>query len=260
MNHSSTVASVTKQLANWTQVVALSRSSPNGSIPFIFGETNSLYNEGKPGLSNSFGAALWGVDFNLYCAANNVRRTHMHQGTNYRYASWQPIQTMNETIGTKAPYYGNIAVASFLGNLTKLQTQVVEIPVQGIYQAAYAVYEMGKLAKIMTIQMNEYNASTNTYTSPNGTLVSGARPTETFVFQLPSAYAEMKSVGVQRLTANGSDAITGITFGGYSYNYELDNGLPVKMSNITSAESLSVTGGVIQLEVPYSSAAMLTFM
>jgi hypothetical protein len=48
------------------------------------GETNSLYNQGKPGLSNSFGAALWGIDFNLYCASVGIRRVHMHMGTNYR--------------------------------------------------------------------------------------------------------------------------------------------------------------------------------
>lgn len=52
--------------------------------PLIFGETNSLYNQGRPGLSNTFGAALWGIDFNLYSAAAGFKRVHMHQGTNYR--------------------------------------------------------------------------------------------------------------------------------------------------------------------------------
>lgn len=45
-----------------------------GALPYILGETNSLYNEGRPGLSNAFGAALWGVDFNLYCASQNITR------------------------------------------------------------------------------------------------------------------------------------------------------------------------------------------
>lgn len=53
-------------------------------VPLIMGETNSLYNQGKPGLSNSFGAALWGIDFNLYCASVGFKRVHMHMGTNYR--------------------------------------------------------------------------------------------------------------------------------------------------------------------------------
>lgn len=60
------------------------------SVPLVMGETNSLYNEGKPGLSNSFGAALWGLDFNLYCAAVGFKRVHMHMGTNYRVSSSNP--------------------------------------------------------------------------------------------------------------------------------------------------------------------------
>ena len=52
MNHTSTVNSISSQLTE-------ARSLANYSIPFILGETNSLYNEGAPGLSNAFGAALW---------------------------------------------------------------------------------------------------------------------------------------------------------------------------------------------------------
>jgi hypothetical protein len=58
MNHTSTVNSIAKQL-NESRLLAEYEASQG--IPFILGETNSLYNEGAPGLSNSFGAALWGV-------------------------------------------------------------------------------------------------------------------------------------------------------------------------------------------------------
>src|SRR5947209_7966690 len=49
MNHSSTVASIAKQVNESSLLAKL-------NLPFILGETNSLSNEGKPGLSNSFGA------------------------------------------------------------------------------------------------------------------------------------------------------------------------------------------------------------
>lgn len=81
MNHTSNVHSIASQL-NESRLLAALPESLNPNLPFILGETNSLYNEGAPGLSNSFGAALWGIDFNLYCAANNIQRTHFHQGTN----------------------------------------------------------------------------------------------------------------------------------------------------------------------------------
>jgi hypothetical protein len=49
MNHSSTIASIAKQV-NESSLLAKYK------LPFILGEANSLSNEGKSGLSNSFGA------------------------------------------------------------------------------------------------------------------------------------------------------------------------------------------------------------
>lgn len=152
MNHSSTVASVAKQL-NESRLLAGLSDSLEPNLPFIMGETNSLYNQGRPGLSNTFGAALWGVDFNLWCATNNIRRVHMHMGTNYRYQSWQPIDTNKVSKGTKAPYYGNIAVAAFLGDITKSAPRIVNLPLGSEEEAAYAAYVDNKLARIIVINM-----------------------------------------------------------------------------------------------------------
>ena len=58
MNHTSTLTSVSIQLAERDALAYT-------GIPFILGETNSLYNEGKPGLSNSFGAALCTLSFSF---------------------------------------------------------------------------------------------------------------------------------------------------------------------------------------------------
>lgn len=81
MNHSVTTQSVDRHTAEYAGIFP---GAPGSAPPLVFGETNSLYNQGKPGLSNSFGAALWGVDFNLYSASVGIKRVHMHQGTNYR--------------------------------------------------------------------------------------------------------------------------------------------------------------------------------
>ena len=80
MNHTRSTQDVDTQVAVYKTLMGMNR----GNAPLIFGETNSLYDEGAPGLSNSFGAALWGVDFNLYAASAGFNRVHMHQGTNYR--------------------------------------------------------------------------------------------------------------------------------------------------------------------------------
>lgn len=80
MNHTRTTMDVDEQAEEYLRIM----DSGPGYAPLIFGEANSLYFQGKPGLSNSFGAALWGVDFNMYSAAKGFTRVHMHQGTNYR--------------------------------------------------------------------------------------------------------------------------------------------------------------------------------
>ena len=246
MNHTSTVHSISAQ-------VALQNALNYTGIPFTLGETNSLYNEGAPGLSNSFGAALWGLDFNLWCASVGIRRVHMHQGTNYRYASWQPVETERTSIGTKAPYYGNIAVAAMLGNLLEHQVQIVNLPLPEVEESAYAAYVDGTLKRIAVVNMREYNYTVN----GTSDVVSGVpRPATNYTFAVPDYTGE---VNVSRLFANGSDAISGISWNGWSYNWELDNGKPVRLQNVTVGEQVPVEGGMFTVEVLDSSAAILEF-
>lgn len=250
MNHTANVVSVASQLNESRLLAALSNNlDPN--LPFVLGEGNSLYNEGRPGLSNTFGATLWGVDFNLYCAAKGIGRFHMHQGTDYRYQSWQPIQTSNTSVGTKAPYYGNIAVATFLGDITSNPPSIVDLPLPREEESAYAAYINGKLDRVIIINMMEYNA-----TAGDKYIDSYPRPKEKYEFQIPKVY--QGKADVQWLMANGSDAITGVTFDGYSYNYDLDKGKPVLLHNVTRGETVSVSSdGKFSIEVPKSSAAII---
>lgn len=252
MNHSANVASIAKQL-NESRLLAALPSNLNPGLPFIMGETNSLYNEGRPGLSNTFGAALWGVDFNLWCATNNISRVHMHQGTSYRYQAWQPIDTNTTAKGTKAPYYGNIAVAAFMGDVVTATPSIVNLPLPNVEESAYAAYVGGSLARLIVVNMMEYNA-----TAGNNLTDDYPRPVERYSFQLPQGYHG--KVELKRLSANGSDAITGVTFDGSSYNYELNNGMPVLLSNVTRGESVQVGyNGQLNIDVPRSSAVIAMF-
>ncbi|EJP64443.1 Glycoside hydrolase, catalytic core [Beauveria bassiana ARSEF 2860] len=249
MNHTRTTRDVDEQVRRYKNIVAAGK----GTAPLIFGETNSLYNQGKPGLSNSFGAALWGLDFNLYSAAAGYQRVHMHQGTNYRYQSWQPVDTHKAPKGTKAPYYGNIAAASALSNLLSGNVSVTSLPLVSDAEAAYAIYEGGRLRRVLAINMRGYN-TTKDGAGVNPLPAPKPRPSRPFFFAVGHVD---RLATVQRLMANGSDAITGITYDGWSYNYELDNGKPVRLRNVTTGETLKVSGGVVTVHVPDSSAALL---
>lgn len=181
----------------------------------------------------------------------------MHQGTNFRYASWQPVATNRTSIGTKPPYYGNIAVAAMLGNLVVHNTSIANIPLPDEREAAYLAYEDGKLARLLVVNMAQYNYTV----SGNGTgpLNTAPRQNVTYSFNLQGLAGT--SARIQRLLANGSDAITGITWDGYSYNYELEQGKPVILPNVTRGERAYVaSNGTVNVTVPYSSAAILTFL
>lgn len=249
MNHTNIVAAISKHLADHKTI-----SASGDAPPVILGETNSLSVQGLAGVSNAFGAALWSLDYQLLAASTGFKRVHMHQGVDYRYASWQPIGTNRTTLGTKPPYYGQVATAAFLGSEA---VKVSQVPLSGgEREAAYAAYENGRLARAMVINLNTYNTTSNgdgfePLESPP------ERPSVDYTFSLPGVNAQ--SVGLHRLWANGSDALTGVTWDGWSYNYELDDGRPVRLENVTVGETVEVRDGEVTVTVPHSSAVMLSF-
>jgi len=180
-------------------------------------------------------------------------------GTNYRYQSWQPITTNDTLVGTKAPYYGNIAVAASLGDHSAGRTSVANLPLPHSNESAYAIY--GPSASIVPDRITVINMVQYNYTALiNGTGLASPtlKPSKTYSFQLPAACAVGASIGVRRLLANGSDSITGITWDGYSYSWELDLERPVLLGNVTRGESLKIAlGGVVSVDVPFSSVAVL---
>jgi hypothetical protein len=128
----------------------------------------------------------------------------------------------------------------------------MELELSDELSSAYAVFKNHQLSKIVVMNLHEYNASdwNSNYTS------TFKRPTTQYSFQLAP---HIKCAGmIQRLIANGSDALTGITFDGYSYNYELANGKPVLLRNVTRNEKAPLDRGTnkLTLGVPWSSAVI----
>ncbi|KAL2878674.1 hypothetical protein SGCOL_005897 [Colletotrichum sp. CLE4] len=258
MNHTRTVQSVQAHVKEYANLTSRFDDVP----PHIYGEHNSLYNQGKPGLSNSFGAALWGVDFNLYAASQGIKRVHMHMGTDYRYQSWQPIHTNVTALGTKAPYYGNIVIAAFLAPSKaspSTPVSVAHIPLPADDQektSAYVAYHGDSLTRILVINLNPHNTTVNgTGTTPDPN-ISPTRGIKQYSFTVP--WANDMFANVRRLKANGSDAISGVTWDGWSYNHELDEGKPVRLGNVTVGETAIVYGGRVTVAVRDSEAVVVS--
>jgi hypothetical protein len=115
-------------------------------------------------------------------------------------------------------------------------------PVQHV---VYAAYVDGTLASIAVLNLRSYTAG------------SGTRPGQTFIFSVPGTTAT--SATVRMLEAASSDALSGITFDGYFYDYSLDEGKPVLLSNVTRGGTVAVCGGVVSVTVEDAGSVILDF-
>ncbi|KAJ5086472.1 hypothetical protein NUU61_007779 [Penicillium alfredii] len=210
--------------------------------PFTLGELNSIANQGRNGETNVFGDALWLVDFSFWAAEHNIKRLHFHQGLNYRYASWQPITSKGVPPTTRPPYYGQIMVATALGHAK--DSRIVNIPLSEDTESAYAIYNGKRLSKLAVLNLRAFNQTT-----------TKTRPDRKYLFQLPKHSQDAK---IERLTAPGSDALQNVTFGGVSYGYGLKQGKPVVVDS--KEEKADIKNGVLSIDIPDSSAALVTFL
>lgn len=124
--------------------------------------------------------------------------------------------------------------------------------------AAYAAYVSSRLARRIVINLEAHNSTVNGTSEVNDPN-EPERSQFKYAFRLPESQIRTGWAAVQRLAANGSDAISGITWDGWSYNRELDDGKPVRLRNSTVGEKVLVNRGVVELMVVASEAVMLTF-
>ncbi|KAI1490471.1 hypothetical protein F5X96DRAFT_679062 [Biscogniauxia mediterranea] len=260
MNHTRTMESIEVHLAEYASI-APTTTTPKP--PHIFGEQNSLSHQGLPGTSDTFGAALWALDFSLYAAARGLARVHTHMGTGYRYASWQPGPAPASS--TRPPYYANVATAAFLCGRSRVSVSAIPhaSDVDAAY-AAYAAYAGGTLARVAVLNLRAYNYSSTSNSSSSSVWTGRGerrnRPTRTYALDVRGLLEDGATALVRRLLANGSDAVAGVTWDGASYAYELAAGRAVRMPNVTRGETVEVVrGGVVEVGVPDASAVVLDF-
>lgn len=170
------------------------------------------------------------------------------------------METNITTVGTKAPYYGNVVTAAMVeprsgaGNASSnSNVQIVGLPLSEDTESAYAAYVGGKLARIAVVSMREYNYTVN---GTSSILNPVSRPSRNYTFGVGNFSGD---VSVRTLFANGSDAVSGITFDAVSYNWELDLGKPVVLGNVTRGVTVGAENGVVEVEVLDSSAVVLDF-
>ncbi|KAJ7145149.1 glycoside hydrolase family 79 protein [Mycena crocata] len=121
-------------------------------LPFVMMETNTASCGGFPGVSNSFGSALWALDYGLQLAYSNFTNALLHvggQGVYYNPFTPPPTNQTSFRSWTVGPiYYSVLAVAEAFG--TSNQSRIVDLQMNGnnTYTPGYAIYDGDILARL----------------------------------------------------------------------------------------------------------------
>ncbi|KAJ6507834.1 glycoside hydrolase family 79 protein [Mycena vitilis] len=138
-----------KIAANYLSSTALAQTF---NLPFVMMETNSASCGGFPGVSNSFGSALWALDYGLQLAYSNFTNALLHVGgQGVYYNPFTPPPTNQSTFHswTIGPiYYSTLAVAEAFGSSN--QSRIIDLQMNGNNSKTpgYAIYDGGVLARL----------------------------------------------------------------------------------------------------------------
>jgi hypothetical protein len=195
-------------------------------LPFRLAETNSCFQGGKPGVSDTFASALWGADLMYQLASEGGIGINFHGGG---YGWYTPIAGTRANGFLARPVYYGMLLFSQAGAGQLVETKL-EQSERAPLLTAYAL--RGSTGAIKVAAFNK-----NPDRSVRLTIDPGQRA---------------QRVSALRLLAPRLDDTTDITFGG----------APVGASGAWSAtreETLSGENGAAVIELRAASAALVTF-
>ncbi|EKM76173.1 hypothetical protein AGABI1DRAFT_115938 [Agaricus bisporus var. burnettii JB137-S8] len=120
--------------------------------PFMMFETNTASCGGFPGISDSFGAALWALDYGFQMAYSNFSNALLHIGGQNVFYNPFTAPPTNETgfhewtVG--AIYYSVLVLAEALGKSNTSQVVDLTGAIGSEFTPAYGVYENSQLSKV----------------------------------------------------------------------------------------------------------------
>ncbi|EIW83853.1 glycoside hydrolase family 79 protein [Coniophora puteana RWD-64-598 SS2] len=123
--------------------------------PFLMFETNTASCGGFPGVSHSFGASLWALDYGMQMAYGNFSGALLHvggQGVYYNPFTPPPgnLSGLAQwTIGSV--FYSALVMAETLGHTGSAQVVDLNANNGSIYTPAYAIYENGAPARVLLL-------------------------------------------------------------------------------------------------------------
>src|SRR4029077_20632719 len=101
-------------------------------LPYRIAETNSVFNEGEPGVSDTLGAALWGLDLMFRCAAADCAAVNSnaadHNRRPGRNKAYTPIARAPDGRLRAAPLYYGMLMFAQIGRGSPVRARIVRGP------------------------------------------------------------------------------------------------------------------------------------
>jgi len=199
----------------------LETASRSARVPYRICETNSCFGGGKPGVSDTMAAALWGLDFMFTLAQFNAAGVNMETGINH--LGFLSYYTPMAQDGARPLYYGMLA---------------------------FSLASRGERVQL-TADSGWLNVTAYAVRSDDGstwlTLVNKEAIRDA---QVRAACPGVAMAGALRLSAPSLSSKTGVTLGGSAV------GSDGKWAP-GAAEPIRVTAGEMEIDVPAASAAIV---
>ncbi|XXG97324.1 hypothetical protein Hte_003620 [Hypoxylon texense] len=226
------------QFAAWLEQVRQAAQTP---YPYALREMGVVGPIGLAGVTDTFGAALWTLNFLLYTAGAGVAAVGFHMTDNSNASAWQPVPMYGQPPHVRPLYYGVAAFDQIVGPSSPscagaAQTQISQLqiaqcpPGYADFVRAYAVYQRSQLASVVLI---------------NGKMANSSTPPEqktrvSVQLQLPASAAG-RTVYLSYLTSSGADATANTTWNGLSFERSGD-GTPDPAGDDSGQQTAQVAG------------------
>ncbi|KAH8691382.1 hypothetical protein BGW36DRAFT_400675 [Talaromyces proteolyticus] len=197
--------------------------------PHIFGETNSA-TQGGGGISPTYGAGLWILDYVMQTLLLGTEALYFHQGTigNCQYCWWGRYDM-------GSPYYGAYFATMALANAD----QIAPLDDQKSAYAAYAIYKSGAPVRVLLYNSDYYT--------------SGTRPSQTYTLSgLSSGIVTAKRLtapySTSRVDYGQNPSVAGQTFANGTCSIQ---GTKITESTTVSAGAATFTVGASEALLVY---------
>ncbi|CAJ2501445.1 Uu.00g042980.m01.CDS01 [Anthostomella pinea] len=202
--------------------------------PYALREMGVVGPIGLAGVSDTFAAGLWTMNFLLYAASQNISSVQFHMTAESNTSAWKPTDEGGVQPFVRPIYYGMAAFDQTIGascNATVAPASINSYP-DGYngYVKAYAVYQGAGLGSIVVINGKLANVS------------ASDKPSLTVEVTLPTSLAG-QTVHLSYLTGDGADATKGTTWNGLSFEQNGD-GTQSQVSDDDKTLTVGKTGNL----------------